>query len=217
MSNVTIVVLGKYEEVFSGFRETADKHLRNYQKIFVRDGSQIPDPGNGWQVVQGPETFSMAGNANLGLKAAPSNSDVLYVGDDVRFMAHDSVEMLRLAAYSDPKIGILSPVIQGNACNPLQTNPHLPHLTYTDRTLAFICVYFKRAMMDAIGFLDEEFNEYGFDDDDYCRRAMQAGWKLAVTPAVTIVHWEGFGSTFKRNPVWPVAKNADYYRRKWGA
>jgi hypothetical protein len=213
---VTVVVLGKYADIFAGFKESAERFLGNYPRILVRDGNEIPDPGVGWKLVQGPEKFSMAGNANLGWRAVHPEHDILYTSDDVRFTHVCPVERLRLAAYTNPKIGILSPLIHGAACNKLQTYTPLTHTTETQEPLAFICVYIKRELIEKIGMLDEEFDEYGYDDVDYCRRAIKDGFTMAVTPAVKIIHWDDAHATFKRNPVWSLEKNRETFKRKWG-
>lgn len=215
MQDVTVVVLGKYKEVFDGFFESAEKFVPNFPKVFVRDGHEIPDPP-GWKIVQGPEKFSMAGNANLGWKAANQEHDLLYVSDDVRFLSAAPVELLRQDAYSDYRLGIVSPVIDGAACNKMQMNKFLTHVSVTQEPVAFICIYVKRELINKIGYLDENFDEYGYDDVDYCRRAQQAGYQLAVTPYVKVEHWGEAHATFKRNPVWTIEKNREYFKRKWG-
>jgi hypothetical protein len=214
--DVTVVVLGKYPDIFEQFRVNAEQYLADYQKVFVRDGHEIPDPpGSTWRVVQGPEMFSMAGNANLGLRAVDPLHDILYLGDDVLQEAPQSIQFLQEDAYSDPKIGILSPMILGGACNALQTTPGLLDLTCTETPLAFICVYIKREVIKLVGYMDEEFNEYGYDDVDYCVRTCRVGYKLAVTPRVRVTHSGGHSQTFARNPSWPVKKNAETFRKKW--
>lgn len=213
MRKVSIVVLAKYPEIFEGFRKTIQWDV---PKVLVRDGNSIPDPGEGWTVLQGPPTFSMAGNANLGWKAVDPDSDILYIGDDVRPVGDNFAQRLQAEAYSDPTIGILSPHIQGPACNPLQTKPPLG-VTHTYRTLAFVCIYIKRELISKIGYMDERFNQYGFDDDDYCRRTMLAGYTLAVTSNVDAIHEHGT-STFKKNKVDVEAQtNAarEKYFAKW--
>jgi GT2 family glycosyltransferase len=208
---ITLVVLGKYKDIFSSFRESAEKYLGNIPKILVRDGHDIPDPP-GWIVIQGPQKFGMARNANLGLRAAPH--DVLYCGDDIQFTQPDTLKILCELAYRDPDIGILSPRIRGGANNLLQRQPPDRDISYAARNVCFPCVYLKRAVFHAIGYLDERFVEYGYDDDLFCRKAVKAGFKLAVTPRVTVIH-ESM-STFTRNhggDVWPVWEQMERNRQ----
>jgi hypothetical protein len=198
-SVVSIVVLAKYPDIFENFRRSVEEFAPHFRRILVRDGSLIPDlPA--WEVVQGPACFSMAGNANLGLRATGCE-DVLYCGDDVEFVLPNTVEMLSSIAHSDPAIGILSPQIVGGVSNPLQRASAMDrNLIYSEERLAFVCVYLKRGLLNCIGFFDEAFAEYGYDDADFCKRATHSGYKLAVTPRVIVKH--GFGtdrsSTFRR-------------------
>ena len=41
------------------------------------------------------------------------NTDILYCGDDVRFIEPDTIKRLSDVAYADPKIGIVAARIQG--------------------------------------------------------------------------------------------------------
>lgn len=188
---VTIVVLGKYRKVFRGFLKSSERFAGPIPKVLVRDGSAIPDPA-GWTVIKGPETFSMAGNGNLGLRTAPSDSDVLYCGDDVRFMEENTVERLSQIAHQHPEVGILSPRIRGRGSRP-QLDPAAEIEYIRPPQMWFPCVYIKREVLDRIGFLDERFSGYGSDDLDFCLRAEMAGYKLAVTRLVTVCHQHGQG------------------------
>ena len=110
---VTIVVLARYWEIFHGFWESVEAFAPAHSKILVRDpGGEQPWPlwigsrwGYHWQTVEAPSPFSMARNANLGVKAAAADSDILYCGDDVRFLEPFTVERLRDIAYRHPRVG----------------------------------------------------------------------------------------------------------------
>jgi len=203
---VTIVVLAKYKEIFQGFVESVEKIAPNFQKVLVADGTEVLEvlealPAKAkstWTVIPGPEKFAMAGNGNLGLKAVPSDSDILYVGDDVRFLHEKTVERLQEYAYREPTIGILSPRLLGRASNAL-ANPSADITFIRPMEMWFPCVYIKRELIEKIGYLDERFNDFGSDDLDYCIRAQIAGYKLAATSFVTVQHEmsvEGGPTTF---------------------
>src|SRR5208337_4372027 len=198
MNPVTLVVLGRFPDIFDVFRDNVNKLLPSVSKVFVRDGTLITPPvGEKWTTIQGPPTFSMTGNGNLGWKQVPTTDDTLYVGDDVRFTQGDTVELLQEAAYSDPEIGILSPKILGAVGNPLQKDSNSEGLTYSD-SLCFVCVYIKREVLDKVGYMDTIFGtDYGFDDIDYCWRTTRAGYKLAITPRVQVEHHHA-SATFAR-------------------
>lgn len=57
----------------------------------------------------------------------------------------------------------------------------------TDR-LGFFCVAIQRRVIDRIGHLDEDFGLGMFEDDDFCLRARQAGFVLAVAEDCFVYH-----------------------------
>lgn len=187
---VVIVALGKYQDMWTDFNRNIMEFASEHDRVFVRDGHLIQNAGP-WMIVQGPKKFDMAGNANLGWKAADRAKDILYIGDDVRLLEQGTIERLREIAYADPSIGLLSPKIIGGADNPLQTNPPEDEkVVYSDRYLALVCTYIKRDVMEKVGYLDEDTfrGVYGNDDADYSRRVKQAGYRLAVAPQIAVKH-----------------------------
>jgi hypothetical protein len=218
MRPVTIAVLGRFPDIFNGFVESAEKYLPTIPKVFVRDGNEIVMPtGTEWTCIQGPEVFSNPGNANLAWQAAAPDSDILYCGDDVRFLQYDTWQLLQEIAYSDPKIGALSPKIIGAAGNNLQMYPSTEGITYSHQRLAYICVYIKRETIDKAGYMDEEFGgSYGYDDDSHCLKIQRAGYTLAITSKVSVEH-KNAGSTFARTgPGTDCRTGAEKFKAKWG-
>src|SRR5208282_5087740 len=174
---VTIVVLAKYKEIFQKFVESVEKYEPTRTIVLVADGKEpyealkdlTPERASSWALINGPEKFEMAGNGNLGLKAVPADHDILYVGDDVRFTQENTIEKLQEIAYSKPNIGLLSPKLVGRG-SPLQLNPPAKLASVPPLQMWFPCIYIKREIIDKIGYLDEQFNDFGCDDFDYCIR-----------------------------------------------
>lgn len=83
--------------------------------------------------------------------------------------------------------------------------------------LAGFCLLIKREVIEKIGLLDERFVSGNFEDDDYCLRARQAGFKCLVAEDVFIHH---YGSkTFEENKINYYIKmdqNRDLFLEKWG-
>ncbi len=68
-------------------------------------------------------------------------------------------------------------------------------LTEVDAVIgAFLMI--RRECMEQIGSLDERFFIY-CEDEDWCFRAKQAGWKVVYNPQVVVIHHKG-ASTRKR-------------------
>ena len=79
------------------------------------------------------------------------------------------------------------------------------------------CLLFRRAVVDEIGLLDERFGLGNFEDDDFCRRAIQAGWR-AINARDAFVHHFGH-RTFAGSGVdlaALLAANQALYHDKWG-
>jgi hypothetical protein len=189
-SRVAIVTLSRYSDLFDGLTDNLNKYAANFDRVLVKDGYLIDD-SHSWYTVQGPEgKFVYSVNANLGLRVTDPDSDVLLIGDDVRLSDYSTIGTLYRLAHSSNEIGMLSPRILGGADNPLQTNPPTDaDITYSDRYLALVCTYIKRNAIIKTGYLDERFSAgWGWDDVDYSRRMRNAGFKLAVTPKVSVIH-----------------------------
>jgi len=189
MKPVTIVVLSRYWDIFTGFRQSAERFAPNCARILVLDPGGEPWPALDpldWPVITAPSPFRMARNANLGVNAVFSNSDVLYCGDDIRFLESDTVERLQKIAYDRPKLGILSPRLAGRGSSALM-NPQSECDSVTPIDMWFPCVYLKREVIAKVGSWDERFDSFG-DDFDYCVRALFAGYELGVTNRVTVQH-----------------------------
>ena len=86
-----------------------------------------------------------------------------------------------------------------------------------DRLVGF-CLLMKREVLDAIGLLDERFGIGNFEDDDFCRRATNAGYRSVIASNAFVHH---FGSvTFRGSGVdfgAVLAQNEQLYREKWGS
>lgn len=54
--------------------------------------------------------------------------------------------------------------------------------------LAFFCVMIHRQVIDEIGYLDEAYGVGFGDDDEYCRRAGEAGYRLCLCQDLKVAH-----------------------------
>jgi GT2 family glycosyltransferase/glycosyltransferase involved in cell wall biosynthesis len=85
------------------------------------------------------------------------------------------------------------------------------------RTLAFFCIMIPRKVYERVGPLDEGYGLGFFEDDDYCRRVEQAGWKLGCAEDVFVRHHlsASFGKLGKgRREL--LEHNRKIYEAKWG-
>jgi GT2 family glycosyltransferase len=61
-------------------------------------------------------------------------------------------------------------------------------LFYTNGLLAFFCAIIRREALDEVGMLSEEYGIGYGEDDDYCIRMRQAGWKLGIANDAWVDH-----------------------------
>jgi GT2 family glycosyltransferase len=55
--------------------------------------------------------------------------------------------------------------------------------------LVFFCVAIKREVIEKVGLLDEDFSPGNFEDDDFCFRAIDAGFRLVIAEDVFVFHY----------------------------
>ena len=84
-----------------------------------------------------------------------------------------------------------------------------------DRIVGF-CMLIRRQVINAIGLLDERFGIGNFEDDDYCRRTRNAGFRTVIALDSFVHH---FGSrTFAASGIDTaqlLRENEQKYRAKW--
>jgi GT2 family glycosyltransferase/predicted negative regulator of RcsB-dependent stress response len=82
--------------------------------------------------------------------------------------------------------------------------------------LVFFCVAIKKEVIDKIGLLDEQFSPGNFEDDDFCLRAIEAGFKLGIAQDVFIYHkGSATHKTLNLDYQTLMATNLAKFRQKW--
>lgn len=188
----------------------------NSPVIVLDDGLQWRRPDCTY--LNGERPFQFARNANLGIRSALSwgGKGVFLLNDDTRLLTPFGFSELAGLYLGD--YGLVSCAITDHVGN-LQQRPREIGLREVDRTLAFIAVYIPRTTWDLIGPLDERFGippQYGWEDNDYCRRVRETGMKLSVFDGCLVEHGR-LPSTFREGNVSvPITDGAEIYHRKWG-
>lgn len=79
------------------------------------------------------------------------------------------------------------------------------------------CILLKRALIDAVGPLDEAYNPVQFEDIDYCYRARSQGWKVLYEPSVEMYHFENVTTdgSADLNFKYLTIKNGLLFKRRW--
>lgn len=206
MLHPAIVTLTRHPEIFDRLRVSVDRYEPDALKIVVTSGgAEIHAPG--WSVVEGVEPFVFPRNANLGMQHVPADWDLVVINDDCE-MTMPILATCRQLVERHTTIGVLSPQIDGGVGNDLQMVGRAPvgwdargYFTSDAEHLSGVCIYYPARTRATVGVLDERFDEYGCDDQDYCHRVKLAGLELGITPLCSVKH--GFdgraaSSTFGR-------------------
>ncbi|MBN2089434.1 sugar transferase, partial [candidate division KSB1 bacterium] len=68
-----------------------------------------------------------------------------------------------------------------------------PDQTYEVEAISGSFMFFRRRVVEEVGYLDESFFMYG-EDLDWCFRIREAGWKIYYLPETKIIHFKGESS-----------------------
>ena len=92
---------------------------------------------------------------------------------------------------------------------------HGHELVATNRLVGF-CLLIRRNVIESIGQFDEQFGIGNFEDDDFCRRAIQAGFRAVIARGAFVHH---FGSaTFRQSGIdfdALLQQNKKIFLQKW--
>lgn len=163
-----------------------------------------------------PRPFNFSRNVNLAF-IKYKHHDFILLNDDTRIITNNAFSILKGIAYKE-NIGLLSSKIRGHARNPFQKLQYpIPKDPYiVKKMIAFVAVFIRADVIDKVGLMDERFRGYGWEDDDYCLRAILMGFRIGITNKVVIQHIHGSGNSYRRlyrGGYGP--SNANAFRRKW--
>jgi glycosyltransferase involved in cell wall biosynthesis len=181
------------------------------------------------------ENLGFVGGNNVALKLIDQSRDVILLNNDTEI--HDPlwIRKFQQSAYRDEKIGVVGCRIKRISGDMLQhAGTYMPDFSYWGQQIGggekdinqynqdndvegvvFACVYIKRAVMNIIGYLDEDFFSY-YEDTDYCLKAKVAGFRVVNCGGLTILHRE-HGSTAANdvNQTKMFLTSQKIFLRKW--
>lgn len=83
-------------------------------------------------------------------------------------------------------------------------------------TTGFCCAIIKREVWEKIGYFDEQFAPCMSEQEDYCLRAKEAGFKVVVSPKAYYVHYVGVSTQDNRDYYQEILwKNKIKFLNKW--
>lgn len=147
---------------------------------------------------------------------------VIVMNDDALLKTPNGLTMLAEAVKMNPEYGVISAGVTGAACNGHILVPSRPYAPFPNDVLdagkmvPFICVALSREVFNRVGGLDEQFVDYGFEDDDFCRSVRNLRLKIGVLKSVAVNH-EFLPSTYRSSGVRvSLEPNRLRYLKKWG-
>ena len=206
-----------------------------YELIFVDNGStdgtiEYLAALEGATVIRNADNRGFPTAANQGV-AASRGEYVLLLNNDT-LVTTGWLQRLLAALQRDERLGLVGPCsncISGPQQIPVSYSglscldgfawqwgkDHEGQVVAVERLVGF-CLLMRRALLDEVGLLDEQFGLGNFEDDDFCLRARRAGYKLAIAQDAFVHH---FGSrTFAGQGVDLPAllrENEAKFQRKW--
>jgi GT2 family glycosyltransferase len=235
-SDLTSIIIPNYNGLF--YLEQCVGSIRThteqpYELIVVDSGST--DGSDRFCITQGIDFVSIPNNpgfpsaCNWGLKAA-SGSRLLLLNNDVIVTRH-WLELLTQCLNSEPTVGMVGPVTNYASGRQQISEPYTSLEDMTHRynradpsqwqessRIIGMCLLLKREVMDRVGLLDERFNPGHYEDDDYCLRVRQAGYRLMIAGNVFVYH-HGSASFGAQDAQWLselVQTNRAKFINKWG-
>lgn len=204
-----------------------------YELIFVDNASTDGTPDylnsvDGARVICNESNRGFAPAVNQGIEAADGDQILLLNNDTI--VTTGWLEGLLEALHDRPDTGLVGPVsnqVSGPQQIPVEYEDlasldgfawrrrEQREMTQADRLVGF-CLLLRREVVDTIGLLDERFEIGCFEDDDLCRRALEAGYKAFIASHVFVHH---FGSvTFQASGFdfrAIMKENQKRYDHKW--
>lgn len=155
-------------------------------------------------VLTNPENSGFVGTVNKGMTI--STRDVVLLNSDT-IVTKNWLKQLKQCAVSDQTIGTITPFSNNaeicsfpNFCqdNPVPDNPEriaqslaaAEQAVYPEiPTAVGFCMYITRSLLDDVGNFNEQAFGRGYgEENDFCRRAVQAGYRNVLCDTAYVVH-----------------------------
>lgn len=160
--------------------------------------------------VNNDQNLGFSGSVNRGIAIAAeldSSADVVLLNSDTE-LAAGWLRQLRYAAYSADNVATVTPVSNNaGAFSVAQDGENdVPAIFGLDRfarvcaqggiqnfpsvpTGHGFCLYVRRAAITAVGYFDAEAFPRGYgEENDFCMRALRAGWQHCIAPRAYVYH-----------------------------
>ena len=201
-----------------------------YSRDEAEAGGDEGDAGSSLVLIRNGANDGFSAGNNVGIRyALKRNADYVWLLNNDTLVRGNTLKELVYRAESEDNIGVSGAVIYFASDPPrVQTygGGRLSRVTGRDRFIqspgpvdyvAGTSLFVRREVLEAVGLLDEGFFFY-WEDVDFCRRVLDAGWQLAVAANAVVYH--KFSSTVGgrslRSDLFKVASLVRYFRKHRG-
>jgi len=201
------------------------KNTYNYYEIIVVDNAS-QDGTADWlkeharritKVILNAENKGVPAGWNQGLEAANPDSDYYMMLNNDVIVSDDWLSKLINCANINEQVGAVGPLtnkISGPQLDSFYYHNAKNLHTYFWRLVGF-CLLIKADVVKKVGKFDGQFGRGNYEDDDYCLRMIEAGYKNMICGDCHVHH---FGSrSWQGNELnEQLQKNKKLFDAKWG-
>lgn len=215
--NLSVVIPSKTTTNFLACASAVRKLEPDAQIILVDDGVDLGQAFSAislpFHYVTGMKPFIFARNVNMGILAA-GDEDVVVLNDDALLETPGGFSALQQLAERYTEFGIIAAACN-NVGNVNQWRKTANTLREEPRMVCFTSVLIPRRTIETVGLLDERYEFYGLDDDDYCLRVRNAGLKIGIYDGCVVEHSK-LPSTYRTSGAGDFRANLEIFKKKWG-
>ncbi|MCO5132383.1 MAG: glycosyltransferase [Xanthobacteraceae bacterium] len=214
--SIVIPIYNAADELRACLDSVRRETTRYANLILIDDGSTDPEIDDILEAFESRSGVTIRRHSeNLGYTASINEGIQIAGSDDVVLLNSDTVvpprwlENLRFAAYSDHAIATVTPLSNNAGAfsapepdvdNPLPDGIPFPDIARCFRqessvtlsevtTASGFCMYIKRACLNEVGLFDEvEFPRGYGEENDFCMRALRAGWRHVIDDRTYVLH-----------------------------
>ncbi|GEM_PF-984592 len=176
------------------------------------------------EILYNPTNEGFAKGNNRGIRHSTAPYVCLLNNDTV--VAPGWLGILIEAAQTNPIIGIVNPTSNSFGGGPSESNlasveayarsrMEPARLIEMGSAIGF-CFLIKRAVIDSVGLLDEQYEKAYYEDIDYCLQAKKAGFICVMATGAYVYHVEKASSGGKTKNADFIQKNRRRFLKKWG-
>ncbi|CCN70287.1 glycosyltransferase [Vibrio nigripulchritudo] len=185
-----------------------------------------------YTIILNDENLGFAAGNNIGLKTA--KGDILVILNNDTYVAPFWLGALVNALKNNPELGLVGPVTN-NIGNEAKININYENWSdlkvkamsynslhacqiYPIDCAAFFCVAMPRKVYEKLGPMSLDYGLGFFEDDDYCMRVKEAGWRIAAVEDSFVHHHlsASFNKLGEERKHQLMMKNKKIFESRWG-